>query len=262
MTRLRWLCGAVLAGVLGGAVAADDPAPEPKRDAVPRGFRMFLVVDGRFNDEKGSDGVFRDERNRVGKLHDPVTEFGLGTVVAAFVRGAPGEMNSPVAVAIIAKQQALSVKYESRRLRAFTAFLALTKDYNADDDRDRVKAQIEQIAKVKAKEGEKEKERPVAPLVSVGFAEAILTPPPVAKGEAPQVPPQVAAWGIAPEDAYTIIVYHRFKIHKRRKFTAAKPPTDADLKDVEEVVDEIMGKKKKKDAEPEEKKPAEKKDEK
>lgn len=245
MTRLRWLCGALVAGLLGAAVAADDPAPEPKRDSVPGGFRMYLVADGRFSDEKGADVVFRDERNRVGKLHDPVTEFGLNTVVAAFVRGAPSEMNTPAALAVINKQQALATKYESRRLRAFTVFLALTKDFNADDDRDRVKAQIEQVVKIKGKD-EKEADKPVAPMVSVGFAEAVLTPAGDAKGEAPKVPPQVAAWGIAPEDAYTLIVYHRFKIYKRWKFTADKPPTAADLQDVESVVDEIMGKKKKK----------------
>src|SRR6266508_6342646 len=83
MRALRGFCGmmviACLAGI--GAFAQEKADPQPKSGAVARGFRMYLVTDARY--EK------TEERNRVGKLHDPVTEHGLFPVIAVFSRTIP-----------------------------------------------------------------------------------------------------------------------------------------------------------------------------
>ncbi len=70
------------------------------------------------------------------------------------------------------------------------------------------------------------------PLVSVGLAEATL--------EGDVVAPQVEAWGIAPDDAITIVLYHRFKIVKRWRFKADALPTDKDLQEVADEVKALM----------------------
>jgi hypothetical protein len=231
MRRLQQLCGALVASLLGViAVAQDDP--EAKREPIPRGFRMYLVSDGRFSAEKTADGVFRDERNRIGKLHDPVTEYGLSSVVAVFARGVPANDIAP-AVVLMKKQQEWAERYRAKRLSAFTAFLVLAKDFAADDDRD---ARIKDIEKF-TKEAN-------VPLVSVGIAEATVAAGEDAKEGAVKIAPQVAAWGIAAEDDITVIVYHRLKIVKRWKFAKDKPPTEADIAEIAGVVDEVMGKKK------------------
>jgi hypothetical protein len=216
MKWLRRLCGLMLGGLLlsmSGAGTAQDKLPEElMRPWIPGSFRMYLVADGRYE--------LKDERNRVGKLHDPVTDYGLYTVIGAFVRGVPTEKDA--AVAVLRKEQELVAKYQLRRLGAFMAFLALKKDYAEDDDRDKLTLQINTL--VKAAE---------VPLVSVGLAEATL-------GDA--VPPQVTAWGIGEDDAITIVLYHRFRMVKRWSFKAGAPPTEKDLQELADAVAKLMGK--------------------
>ena len=59
---------------------------------MPGAFRMYLVADGRYD--------VKDDKNRVGKLHDAVTEYGLSTTIGVFVRGVPKDMDDP-AVAVL-----------------------------------------------------------------------------------------------------------------------------------------------------------------
>jgi hypothetical protein len=215
--------------------------PEPKKSTptvmgtVPRGFRMYLIHDGRFENTTTATSLVdekrippTDDRIRIGKLHDPVTEYGLSTVIAVFARGVPADGSDPI-VAVIKKQQELATKYRSQRIAAFTAFLALKKDFAADDDRD---ARMKEIAAI-AKGAE-------VPLVSIGLAEATIARDDDAKDGAGKIAPQVAAWGIKAEDAITIVLYHRFKIEKRWAFPADRPPTEADLKDLSDAVDALM----------------------
>jgi hypothetical protein len=195
---------------------------------IPQGFRMFLVADGRFD--------AKDDRNRVGKLHDPVAAYGLGTVIAVFARTIPdAEKADDPTIAVMKMQQNLVTRYRVNRFGAFTAFLALKKDFSEDDERDKLIGDIGRLAKAAE-----------VPLVSVGLAEA-TTAKETKEGEeaATQVAPQVAAWGIAPDDGITIVLYHRFKFVKRWKFPADKPPTEADLKEISATVDAFMSRPKK-----------------
>jgi hypothetical protein len=227
MNGLRGLCGAILAGLLAtvGGAAQDKEDAGPKVEPIPRGFRMFLVADGRFD--------VKDERNRTGKLHDPVAEYGLDTVVASFIRGVPKDASDP-AFLVLKKQQELCEKYRAQKLEAFASLLALDKDFAADRDDD-VREKVIGAARKLAQTVK-------TPQVEIGVAEGVLTEG-AGKDEVKKAPPQLTAWGIDADDAITIIVYHRFKVVKRWKFAADKPPTDADLKEVEAAVHSVLGRK-------------------
>jgi len=213
MVRSRWLLGCLLLAAL-PCVAQEKK--EPAAIAVPRGFRMYLVSDGRFD--------LKNENNRVGKLHDPVTAYGLYTTIGVFVRGVPTKADDP-AIEVLKKEQELAAKWRDYRLGAFMAFLTLTKDFNADDDRDTRITEISNLAKGAN-----------APLVSVGMAEATL--------EGGGVPPQVEAWKLGEEDVITIVLYHRFKEVKRWSFKMDAPPTAADLDALAKEVNGVLGRKK------------------
>jgi hypothetical protein len=219
-------CAVLIVAALGSAQEKTEPKA-PSND-VPRGFRMYLVSDGRFDEEakdpakKAPLKKAKDIRNRVGNLHDPVTEFGLNTVIGVFARTIPKKEEGPAFV-VLKSQQALARKYRSQRLGAFMAFLALTKDFAEDDARyDRMK-EIE--------EGTKPAQ---ATLVEIGLAEATLADM--------TTPPQVKDWGIGPDDNIVIVLYHRFHIVKRWTFKADAPPTEKDLQDLAAAVAAIMGK--------------------
>ena len=51
--------------------------------------------------------------------------------------------------------------------------------------------------------------------------------------------------GIGPEDDLVIVFYDRFHVIKRWKFPASKPPTEEDLKALDETVAKALGGKKK-----------------
>lgn len=254
MRRLRWLCGAVLFGLLSTATVfgvalgqagnekkpEPDPkkdAPEPKKDApepkkldldskeapsaekltVPRGFRMYM---GRFD--------IKSDPGQVGRLFDPVTHYGLNSVLGVFVRGIPKDVTDP-SIPLIKKQEKIVEDYRPQRMGGFVAFLALKKDFAADDDRDALIAQVLKIAKSAE-----------VPKLSVGLSEQTVAKEGDEKDGAAQTPPQVSAWGIAPEDAITVVFYDRLKIVKRWKFSADHPPGEAEIKEINDAVDEFM----------------------
>ena len=209
----------MLCGILIGTGLAQDKAdPASKQAAVPGGFRMYLVADGRYD--------VKDDKNRVGKLHDAVTEYGLNTTIGVFIRGVPKEMDDP-AIAVLKKQQDLAMKYRAKRLAAFAVFLALTKDYADDDSRDTRITEIGNLAKGAN-----------VPLVSIGLAEATI----VDKDDVVKASKQVTDWSIGNDDSITIVLYHRLKIIKRWKFAADKPPNDKEFQELADDVDKILGK--------------------
>ncbi len=121
MHRLQRLFGGMLAGLLLSltAIAQDKTEPE-SQPAVPRGFRMYLVADGRFN--------LKDEKYRIGKLHDPVTEYGLKMVLGVFVRGVPAKdeaKGDDPAVVVMRKQQELATRWRIRAPLRFHNFLGV-----------------------------------------------------------------------------------------------------------------------------------------
>ena len=131
---IRYVCG--LFGVLTAvsvATAQDEPPPSellPKivsaaaavgrgakaSNVVPSTFRAQLVVDNRFKEG--------DARNRAGKMHCLVCEYGLSPVVAVFVR-ADLKGDTAGLVNLLKGVDTLTPKYRADKLAAFAMFLKL-----------------------------------------------------------------------------------------------------------------------------------------
>ncbi len=227
MYQLHRLIGLALFGILCSVLvgsSAQEPKilQVPKAKSVPGIFRMYLVYDKRF--EKG------DERNREEKLHDPVDEHGLFTVVAVFSRHIPKEMEDPL-YAVMARQEKLATAYKTRRMGAFVGFLSLERDFADDETREPLARQIKDV-------GDAAKYKQLA----LSLAQATKVPEGAEPESKENLEPatQVAKWGIKPEHDITIIVYNRFNIIKRMWFTKEKPPTEEDLKVIAATVDEVM----------------------
>lgn len=214
MSRLRGLFGLLLLGVAGGSLAQEKAATKPEKSAIPRGYRVYLVTDSRYDS--------KDVRNRVGKLHDPVTEHGLFTVLGVWCRSIPTTKDDPL-VKVAARVESLANSYEQKKLGAFVAFMVLKKDFEDDDDRYSRMTEISNLSKDWK-------------LLQAGLSE--------------QTSAQNAAWQLDAKNEdmtfknqITVVLYNRFKVEKRWDFTAEKPPTDADLKEIDDAVEALLGRK-------------------
>ena len=141
--RIRTLLAAPLfaaaIALCGLAAPAQEPKVEFPPDVVPSTFRMFMVTDKRFEPLKDAEGKFlkgpdgkdvQNPKNRAGKIHCLVCEYGLNPTVAVFVRADAKTLGGPEAgVGKLVKQiDALVPKHRSDKLGAFVAFLRLDFD--------------------------------------------------------------------------------------------------------------------------------------
>ncbi|MBY0460762.1 MAG: hypothetical protein K2V38_25870 [Gemmataceae bacterium] len=140
---------AVVVGLLvvaGWTAAAQEPAPKSRLDTsnvVPSTFRAQLVVDNRFTPKvapkageppKDAD---RDPRDRTGKMHCLVCEYGLSPVVAVFVRADPAKLAEADGLSKFLKRldfatnnplrprDGLLARYQADKMGAFVMFLTL-----------------------------------------------------------------------------------------------------------------------------------------
>ena len=218
---------ALWAGVAGLAIAFGSAAQE-KKDApaggeeVASGFRAYVVAEPRFPKE--------DVRHRVGKMQDLVTDHALEPTLAIFSRTIPADVVHPLAF-VVKKVDELQENraYKARRLGSFLVFLGLKDEFRRDETRDARIKEIEQFVS-----GLMPKH------TTVGLAEATVA----GEGDAPLVPAQVQAMGIAPEDDIVVVFYNKFHVLNRWKFSGEKPPADADLKAIEDAVAKALGAKK------------------
>lgn len=231
MSRLRGFCGATLIGVVVafGSSAQEKAEPKAKDTSIARGYRMYLVADARFGEPELATALIdpkrptpKDERNRVGKVHDPVTEYGLFSVLGVWSRTIPTTKDDPV-VKLIEHVETLAKRYETKRLGAFVAFLGLKKGIEDDDDRDKRMAEIGNVAKN-------------LKLMQAGLAE--------------EQSAQNAAWQLDAKNEdgtfknqITVVLYHRFKVIARWDFPTGSPPTDADLEKITTAVEGLLGRK-------------------
>ena len=224
-------------GVLIGAALvapARDPAPAPPPSAaaqavaaaasvargatvanvVPATFRTQLVVDNRFKAPvKNADGTESpDPRNRTGKMHCLVCEYGLSPVVAVFVRAdLKGAAAAGGLTKLIKGTDALIPKYRADKLTAFAAFLKLDGGSKvvtvkaADGSDDKVEA---------AKEYPDDEKRDVYAKEVRDFATAV-TADNVPFGLAPVAAPSVTAFGIGEATPVTVLIYNRLRLVQR-----------------------------------------------
>ena len=231
MHALRRVCGLIVFSILAGLTvhAQEKVDPQPKDTSIPRGFRMYFVNDTRYGAPEVATklidpkrAIATEGRNRVGKLHDPVTEHGLFSVIGVWSRTIPTTKEEPV-VKLLERVEEVTKKYQLKRMGAFAAFLGLKKEFEEDDDRDKRMAEIANLSKD-------------FKFLQTGLAE--------------ETSAQNTAWGLDAKNEdmswknqITVVLYHRFKIVGRWEFATDKPPTEADLDKIAAAVDVLMGKK-------------------
>jgi hypothetical protein len=183
-------------------------------NVVPSTFRMQLIVDNRFKQlVKGTDGTEGlDPRNRTGKMHCLVCEYGLSPVVAIFVRSDLKNAKATDGLAKLIKgTDALIPKYRSDKLAAFTAYLKLeggTKVVTVkgpDGNEDKVTA---------AKEYPDDEKRDLYAKDLKDYATAVSADN-VPIGLAPTTSPSVTAFGVDEGTQVTVIIYNRVRMAQR-----------------------------------------------
>jgi hypothetical protein len=214
-----------LLGLAGLCLAAAGLAPLSAQDAkvsaeVPGTFRSFIVVDDRFAPRKTPVVVpeDRDPRDRTGKMHCVVCEFGLNPAVLVLTRANPAE-GSPVAKLA----QKLDATLQSRDAKAKSVngaviFLTLNSEYPTDIARN--------AAGEFLREGKSKSVRDLA---------TQLKTPKLVYGLAARNSPEAVAWGLADADETEVVVYDRMKPVKKWNF-AEGGPTDADIDAIDAAV--------------------------
>ncbi len=253
-------------GVLAGAAlvapaqpAPTTPAPTPTATAlsaastaargatvanvVPSTFRMQLVVDNRFKQTvKNTDGSESlDPRNRTGKLHCLVCEYGLSPVVAVFVRSDLKTAKATDGLGKLIKgTDALIPKYRADKLSSFAAYLKLEGGSKLvtvkgpDGGEEKVEA---------AKEYPDDEKRDVYAKDVRDFATA-LNADNVPLGLAPTTSPFIAAFGVDEGTQVTVLIYNRLRMVQRWELKM-DDITDQKIAEILNATEEmITGKKK------------------
>jgi hypothetical protein len=192
---------------------------------VPATFRAQLVVDNRFKQPiKQEDGSeIPDPRNRTGKMHCLVCEYGPSPVVAIFVRAdlkakdpANPKQTAPELAKFVKAVDSLIPKYRGDRLGAFLMYLRLEGGPKAVT----VKAADGSEEKVEAfKEYPDDENRDAYAGELKAFAAATGADN-VPLGLAPVSSPSVAAFGIKDDTPVTVIIYNRLRIVQRWELKA------------------------------------------
>lgn len=205
--------------------AQDPPAPGAKGelppDVIPATFRMFLVTDKRFEPLKDAEGKFLkgpggkevpSPKNREGKIHCLVCEYGLNPVVAIFVRADAKMLGPDDGVGKLVKGvDALIPKYRADKLAAFVAFLRLeggTKTVTIKvkaADGSEVEEKVEQDLEYPDDEKRDVYANDVRDLANG------LNVPNIPFGLAPEKSKSVAAWDVKDTDEVTVVLYYRMR---------------------------------------------------
>ena len=224
-------------GVLAGAALvapAQEPAPKAEQspraaavaaaaavargatsaNVVPAPFRMQLVVDNRFKvPVKNADGTTSpDPRNRTGKTHCLVCEYGLSPVIAVFVRTDLKSADAGGGLGKLIKgADALVPKYRSDKMAAFVAYLKL----EGGPKLVTVKAADGSDEKVEAPKEYPDDEKRKAHEDEVSAFATALAADNVPFGLAPTTSPSVAAFGLAEGTPITVVIYNRLRMARR-----------------------------------------------
>lgn len=208
------------------AARAQDPKPAPlPKNVVPSAYRAQLVVDDRFREPvkylDGSTGP--DPRNRTGKMHCLVCEYGLSPVVAVFVRADPKDGKVAPGLAKLAKAtDALIPKYRSDKLSAFVSFLTL-------EGGPKLVKQADGTETEAPKEYPDDENRDARAKDVKDFYTSAMTPNvPFSLG--PTTSPVVTGFGIGDEPV-TVVVYNRLRIVNRWALKA-EDLTDAKIAEI------------------------------
>lgn len=216
--RLAVALGGLVAGVaLASGAAAQEPKGGAKRDlsnVVPSTFRSQLVVDNRFppKNKPPKDDSDRDPRDRTGKMHCLVCEYGLSPVSAVFVRGDISKLGPTDGLSKLIKgTDALLPKYRSDKLGAFVTFLKLEGGTKAvtvkGDDGSDTKVAIDlEYPHDEARDAKAAEVRAYAAVVAADN---------VPFGLAADKSAALTAFKVEETAAVTVVIYNRFRIAQR-----------------------------------------------
>ncbi len=236
----------------------EDPKAEPKvelpPDVVPSTFRMFLVTDKRFEPLKDIEGKLLkgpdgkdvpSPKNREGKIHCLVCEYGLNPVVAVYVRADAKTFGADSGLGKLVKGiDALIPKHRAEKLAAFVGFLRLeggTKTVvvkTKKPDGTEVEEKVEQDLEYPDDEKRDVYAKDIRDLAGA------LNAPNVPFGLAPEKSKAVTAWKIGDDDI-TVAVYHRMRIvGKPWVFKDAKQLTDDKITEILNAVEAAISRNK------------------
>jgi hypothetical protein len=203
---LRTLVLATLGLTAIGAAAAQDGKTGTKPgEMLPGPFRA-LVVTGPVP-PASPEGLLPEERQNLGdpgrvqKFHDFVTRYALDPVVAVFSHEPPPAADQPLAKLFKELDKAVE-KYRTARLHAFGIFLTLRGEFLRDETQSSQIKQIEAFAQ-----------------------QAGLKNVPLALDQVES--DRTRAYGIAPVDTVTVIIYSNQVVRARFSYPADKPLDDA-----------------------------------
>jgi len=225
------------------AATAQEPKLDLPPDVVPSNFRMYLVTDTRFEPPKDADGkplkgpdgkAMQSPKNRQGKLHCLVCEYGLNPVVAIFVRPEAKVLGGDSGVAKLIKGLNAAIpKNRFDKLAGFVAFLNLeggtkvvtikTKKPDGTDAEEKIEQD---------KEYPDDEKRDVYANDIRAFANA-LNAPHVPFGLAPTKAKAITAWDVKEGDDVTVVVYyHMRKFGEVWRFKEFKDLTDEKVAEI------------------------------
>ncbi|MCS6864205.1 MAG: hypothetical protein RMJ56_10350 [Gemmataceae bacterium] len=194
--------------------AAALVAGASQANVVPGTFRAQVVVDNRFKKPITSpDGrESPDPRNRTGKMHCLVCEYGLAPVVAIFLRSDLKNFDEQSGLAkLIQGVDKLVAKYTTDKLSAFAMYLRLEGGSKivavkrADGSEERIEV---------PKEYPDDENRDLYAAEIRGFAEKVPADN-VPWGLVPVTSPAIRTFGIPERVPLTVIIYNRFRIQQR-----------------------------------------------
>jgi hypothetical protein len=201
-----WLMGVSVLMMLTGAGRSQPPMDATFQ--IPTPLPAFVVYDGRFPPITQDGKTERDPRDRTGKIHCFICEYGLAPTFVIFLRADPKDLSadSPFGKLLRALDASIS-KYRGYKLNGLIVFLrteagekavklvdsdgqervvAADKDYPDDDNRDRYVREIRDwIQALK--------------LMNIPVALAPLTNK------------NIRAWGVKDDEAAMVVVYRRLK---------------------------------------------------
>lgn len=239
--RLAVALGGLVAGVALAQAQEPKSASKTGRDAanvVPSTFRAQLVVDNRFPPKvkPPKDDGDRDPRDRTGKMHCLVCEYGLSPVVAVFVRGDVSKLQATDGLSKLIKgTDALIPKYRADKLSAFAAFLKLDGGTKAvtvkgDDGGDTKVAVDLEYPHDEARD---------AKVAEVKAFAAIVNAENVPFGLAADKSTAATAFKVEETTPITVVIYNRLRIVKRWTLKSDEL-TDAKVAEILNATEEMV----------------------
>lgn len=211
MRGITFVCG-TLSGLVLLALSPDGrtqpDAPPVSAEMIPGTLRAFIVHDGRFPPQSIDGKIQRDPRDRSGKVHCYVCEYGLSPVFILFLRADPKQVTADTTMGkLIRDLDAIMPKYRADKLNGLILFLRTEGGEKAVKLTDEGGTEIAVTADKEYPDDEN-RDRYVQEIKDWIQAMKIANIP---VGLAPLTSKSLTAWGVQDKDAAAIVVYRRSK---------------------------------------------------